>query len=69
MLVDTLPTKIIKYPDARLRRKAESIEVFDESVSALAQRMLELMHVGKGVGLAGPQVGIGRCIITCNPTG
>jgi len=69
MLVDTLPTNIVKYPDPHLRRQAEPIEVFDEYVAALAQRMLDLMHAGNGVGLAGPQVGISRRIITCNPTG
>jgi peptide deformylase len=69
MVVNKLPTRIIKYPDPRLRRKCAAIEVFDESVAALARRMLELMHAGKGVGLAGPQVGVCRCIITCNPTG
>jgi peptide deformylase len=69
MAVDTLPVEIIKYPDPRLRRKAAPIEEFDDSVSALAQRMLELMHTGRGVGLAAPQVGISQRVIVCNPTG
>lgn len=69
MVVDKLPTRIIKYPDPRLRRKCAGIEVFDESVAALARRMLELMHAGNGIGLAGPQVGVCRRIIICNPTG
>lgn len=69
MVVDTLPIEIIKYPDPRLRRKSALIEEFDDSVAGLAQRMLELMHAGRGVGLAAPQVGISRRIIVCNPTG
>ena len=69
MVADKLPTRILKYPNPRLRRKSAAIVVFDESVAALARRMLELMHAGKGVGLAGPQVGICRRIFTCNPTG
>ena len=69
MVVDKLPTRIIKYPDPRLRRKSAAIKVFDESVATLARRMLELMHAGKGVGLAGPQVGVCRRIFICNPTG
>jgi len=69
MVADKLSARIIKYPDPRLRRKSAAIVVFDESLAALARRMLELMHAGKGVGLAGPQVGVCRCIIACNPTG
>ncbi|HSW44713.1 MAG TPA: peptide deformylase [Phycisphaerae bacterium] len=69
MVVETLPTRIIKYPDPRLRRKSAPIEVFDDSVVTLAERMIELMHADRGVGLAGPQVGVNRRIFTCNPTG
>ncbi len=69
MAVATLPTEIIKYPDPRLRRKTVPIELFDDYVAALAERMLELMHAGRGVGLAGPQIGISRRIFTCNHTG
>ena len=69
MAVDTLPTKVIKYPAPVLRRKANSIEKFNGSVAALADRMLELMHAGRGVGLAAPQVGLSLRIIVCNPTG
>jgi len=69
MIVDTLPTVIVRYPDPCLRRKCAPIEDFDESLAALAKRMLELMHAGQGVGLAGPQVGVCRRIFVCNPTG
>lgn len=69
MIVDTLPTQIVRYPDPQLRRKCEPIEVFDESLAALAGRMLELMKSGRGLGLAGPQVGVCRRIFVCNPTG
>jgi len=69
MIVDTLPNQIVRYPDPRLRTKCAPVEDFDESLTALADRMLELMHAGNGVGLAGPQVGICRRIFVCNPTG
>ncbi|MEK7322012.1 MAG: peptide deformylase, partial [Pseudomonadota bacterium] len=36
---------------------------------ARAWRMLELMREVKGVGLAAPQVGVGRRVFVCNPTG
>jgi len=69
MVIDTLPDKIVLYPDPVLRKKCAPIDVFDESVAALAERMLELMKAGRGIGLAGPQVGVARRIFVCNPTG
>ena len=69
MIVETPPKRIIRYPDPCLRRKCEPIEVFDESLAALAQRMLDLMEQGNGIGLAGPQVGVCRRLFVCNPTG
>lgn len=69
MIVDALPNQIVRYPDPCLRTKCEPIQEFDESLAALAERMLELMHAENGVGLAGPQVGVCRRIFVCNPTG
>jgi len=69
MLVETLPSTIVRYPDSRLRRKCEPIEVFDESLAALVERMFEIMHRGRGVGLAAPQVGVSRFLFIANPTG
>ncbi len=69
MLVETLPTRIVLYPDPCLRKKCEPITVFDDALAELAQRMLELMHAGHGVGLAGPQVGVCRRLFVANPTG
>jgi len=64
-----LPTRILYYPDPKLRRKCAPIKSFDESLAALASRMLELMKTHRGVGLAGPQVGVSRRIFVCHPTG
>jgi peptide deformylase len=69
MAVDHLPSRIIKYPDPRLRRVCEPITEFDERTAGLAQRMLELMKDGNGVGLAGPQTGLCLRIFVANPTG
>lgn len=46
------------YPDPILRKKAKPIERIDETVQAVAARMLQLMHEVKGAGLAAPQVGL-----------
>ncbi len=71
MPADELPRKIIVYPDPRLRKKCAPVKPgeFGESLAALAGRMLELMKANRGVGLAGPQVGVCRRIFVCNPTG
>jgi peptide deformylase len=71
MLVKELPRWIVTYPDPRLRKKSAPVREgeFDESLAALADRMLELMAASRGVGLAAPQVGINRRIFVCNPTG
>jgi peptide deformylase len=69
MLTETLPTSIVRYPDPRLRRKCKPVEVFDESLAALVERMFEIMRKERGVGLAAPQVGVSRLFFICNPTG
>src|SRR5687767_12870062 len=61
--------KIILYPDPRLKKMSQPVEVFDESLRLLAARMLELMREAKGVGLAAPQVGQNLRLFVMNPTG
>lgn len=65
--IDQLP--IVFYPDPVLRKKCLTVEVFDEEVAALAERMLFLLHQANGIGLAAPQVGIPIRLFVCNPTG
>ncbi len=69
MNVDIEQLTIIHYPDPRLRKVCEPITVFDEELAAFAQRMLELMHAGRGVGLAAPQVGVLKRMFVMNPSG
>lgn len=69
MLVESLPSFIVRYPDPRLRRECAPIEVFDESLAALVERMFEMMLRGQGVGLAASQVGVSRLLFVANPTG
>ncbi len=54
------PEKIVLYPDPVLARPAEPVEVFDEGLPALVERMVELMRDAQGAGLAAPQVGVSR---------
>lgn len=58
---------IVKIGDEVLRKKARQITVFDEKLAQLAQDMIETMHKGDGVGLAGPQVGLLRRIVVIEP--
>jgi len=46
------------YPDEVLRRKAAPLDDIDETLKRTAAQMLDIMHAGKGIGLAGPQVGL-----------
>ena len=61
--------KIILYPDPRLKRVSDKVEIFDENLAGLAGRMFELMRESKGVGLAAPQVGKNVRLFIINPTG
>ncbi len=45
-----------------LRRRAEEITEFTPDLADLSERMFEVMYEEEGVGLAGPQVGVGRRI-------
>lgn len=46
-----------------LRRPAKEIDVIDDDLRTLVRDMFETMYDAEGIGLAGPQVGIGRRLI------
>ncbi len=50
--------EIIHWPDPRLKMAGQRIEVFDERLQALAERMIEIMQQANGVGLAATQLGL-----------
>ncbi len=64
---DLSSLEIVKYPDPRLGELCEPVETVDDSVRALAERMLELMFVSQGVGLAAPQVGVSVRLLVASP--
>ena len=49
--------------DPVLRTPASPVELFDEALRNEAERMIELMHEARGVGLAAPQLGRLRRLI------
>jgi len=49
---------VISIGDDRLRQKAKKVKQFTPGLKQLAQDMVETMRHYKGVGLAGPQIGV-----------
>lgn len=60
--------RVVRYPDPVLSQVCAPLESFGSEVQRLAERMLELMHEARGVGLAAPQVGLLLRLFVCNPT-
>jgi peptide deformylase len=50
--------QILTLGNEVLRQTAEKVEKIDTELVKTAQQMLTLIHTGKGIGLAGPQVGV-----------
>ena len=61
--------ELIYYPDPRLRERAQPIERVDEEIRRAVPRMFEIMYRARGIGLAGPQVALGRRLVVANLTG
>jgi peptide deformylase len=55
--------EVLLEGDPRLRQKALKIRMVDDSLRKLARDMHETMNTERGVGLAGPQIGVLRRII------
>ena len=49
---------ILRFPDPRLRLKAEPIPTIDEDIRALARDLAETMHAAPGIGITAPHIGI-----------
>ncbi len=54
--------EIVKYPDPILQRPTEKVTEFDEELRTLAADMFESMYKAVGIGLAAPQIGVGKRI-------
>jgi peptide deformylase len=59
--------QIRQYPDPALRLRANDVERFDDALVRLAERMTELMHDARGVGLAATQVGVLQRLFVFQP--
>jgi len=58
--------EIVTHPNEVLRQEAAPIEEITEEVRDLADKMTETMFREDGIGLAAPQVGIGKKLIVIN---
>ena len=52
--------EIYKLGEDVLRQNAKRISKVDNSIRALAKKMLQSMYAAKGIGLAAPQIGINK---------
>lgn len=55
--------KILKIGHPALTRKAAPVESIDKKIIDLARDMVETLHAAPGVGLAAPQVDVGKRLI------
>ena len=54
---------ILQFPDPRLKKVAELVEIFDQEIIQLAKNMLETLYEAQGVGLAAIQVNVQKRVI------
>ena len=59
---------IVKFGDPVLERPAEPVKVFDDALRKLIDDMFESMYAARGVGLAAPQIGIGKRLAVIDVT-
>jgi peptide deformylase len=61
--LDNPPQQLHYMGDRVLRQPAKRIAKIDEEVRQLAREMLQTMYSSQGIGLAAPQVGVGKQLI------
>jgi len=54
---------IKKYPEGVLKNKAIAVDKNDRDLQCLIDDMVETMYAAAGIGLAAPQVGVGKRLI------
>lgn len=59
---------IVKYGETVLEKPAATITEFNDELRKLAEDMFESMYAAHGVGLAAPQIGIGKRIAVIDVT-
>jgi len=60
--------EILRFPDPRLRLRAELVSEVDASVRALIDDMFETMYAAPGIGLAATQINVQKRILVADVT-
>jgi len=68
-MVDVDKCCITRFPAEVLEAKARPVEAVDENIAKLADVMIDIMIEEKGIGLAGPQAGVGLRIFVISVDG
>ncbi|CAL4323137.1 Peptide deformylase [Buchnera aphidicola (Pterocallis alni)] len=55
--------KILKYPDQRLRKIAQPVQIINDKIKKIINKMFHTMYQNNGIGLAATQVNIHLRII------
>ena len=61
--------ELVYFPDPRLRDVSKKIGAVDPQILDAVPEMFESMYKARGIGLAGPQAGLGRRVIVANLSG
>ncbi len=61
--------EILEVPDARLRRTARPVTVFDRDLARLAEDLIDTLHATAGIGLSAPQLGDPRRVLVMDLSG
>lgn len=54
---------ILRFPDARLRLKAEPVTLFDAGLHALVADLVEAMRAAPGIGITASHLGIAKRVV------
>ena len=57
---------IVRHGAAVLHRPAESVAEITHEIDALVDDMIQTMYAAPGIGLAAPQVGVGKRVFVCD---
>jgi peptide deformylase len=55
--------EVLRFPDSRLRNRAEPVELFDEALGQLVDDMFTTMYEAPGIGLAAIQVNVAKRVV------
>ena len=55
--------RILTWPNPRLIKKSIPVESFDSDLQSLADDLVDTLNVCMGIGLAAPQIGVGKRVV------